>query len=392
MAKTLQSMEEILSTLPAVRDSCLFVREVLLSNLVMVGEIPAPTYQEELRIKFIQNRFAEYDLQNASTDEKGNVVGILPGSEGERNILVTARVDTVFPATVDHTITVQPDFVSGPGAGDNALGLAVMVTLPILLELLDIDLKSNLVLLGASRSLGRGDLEGLRFFLGHTELPLRAGVDMVGFPLGRLSHDPIGVYRGEIFCAVPEEYDWARFGTIGAIAAMNEVINRILEIPLSKRPRTTIVLGSIEGGHGYSSIATSALLRFEVRTESEKMGEEICLLFEDIAAEVSSRAAAEVKVDIFARRKPGGIPYAHPLVRNARRIMRQLQIQPQQNPSSPEISAFIDQRIPAITIGITSGERPNEPDERVDIEPIFTGLAQLIGILLAIDGGLCDEQ
>ena len=33
-----------------------------------------------------------------------------------------------------------------------------------------------------------------------------------------------------------------------------------------------------------------------------------------------------------------------------------------------------------------------ELKETVMIEPIVTGLAQLVGILLAIDGGFCDER
>lgn len=388
----ISSLDDILALLPYFRDASQAIREILLANLVMIGEIPAPTFEEGRRVEFLQGRFTQSGLQSVSTDEAGNALGIIPGNAGQHNILVVAHVDTVFPASLDHTITLTPDAATGPGVGDNALGAAVLVTLPSLLNLLEIELSGNLVLVGASRSIGRGDLAGLRFFLSNAEIPLTAGVGVEGFPLGRLSHDSIGMFRGEISVRVPEAYDWTRFGAVGAIVTLNDVIQRVLEIPLPRRPRTTIVLGSVEGGTSYNTIATDALLRFEVRTESEGIGREILQHLEDIATDVSSQTGAEVTLDVFARRRPGGIAFQHPLARASRRIMRTLEIQPRRSPSTSELAAFIEHGIPAVTVSITHGEHQNRPDEIVRIEPMFTGLAQLVGILLAIDGGFCRED
>ncbi|MBN1834229.1 MAG: peptidase dimerization domain-containing protein [Spirochaetales bacterium] len=358
----------------------------------MIGEIPAPTFGEGPRVEFIQNRFTECGLHSVSTDEMGNALGIVPGSSAEQSILVVAHVDTVFPANIDHNITLSPDAATGPGVGDNALGAAVIVTLPTLLNLLEIELRSNLVLMGASRSLGRGDLDGLRFFLSNADIRLAAGIGVEGFPLGRLSHESIGMFRGELAVRVPEAHDWTRFGAVGAIGTLNDVIQRILEIRLPRRPRSTIVLGSIEGGKSYSTISTEALLRFEVRTDSEEIGQEIVQQLEDIASDVSSQTGAEVVLDIFARRRPGGISFRHPLVRATRRIMRALEIEPHRSPVTSEVAAFSEHGVPAVTIGVTHGEHQNQPDEVVQIEPVSTGLAQLVGILLAIDGGFCRED
>ena len=384
-------LDEIIEMLPYIQDATAAISEILLANLVMIGEIPAPTFEEERRVEFVQNRFTESGLQNSSTDEMGNALGILPGTDEERNILVVSHADTVFPASVDHTISVHPRFVKGPGVGDNALGLAVVVTLPMLLDLLDIQLTSNLILMGASRSLGRGNLEGMRFFLSNTKIPLQAGVSVEGFSLGRLSHHSIGMMRGEIACTVPEEYDWTRFGAVGAIVTLNEVINKILEIPLPRRPRCAIVLGSVEGGQLFDTVATHALLRFEIRSESEGLEEAIHRQIEDIVSEVASQTGADVRLDIFAQRNPGGIAFSHPLAKSARKIMQALNIQSRKSPSTSELSAFIDHNIPAITVGMSGGEHQNQINETVLIQPIFTGLAQLIGILMAIDRGYCSE-
>ena len=384
-------LDSVIDRLPAFREAARSLREALLSNLVMTAEIPAPTYGEQARVRFIQDRFCECGLQNCSTDEAGNALGIVPGSEGKRNILVVAHADTLFPATEDHTITVKQDSATGPGVGDNSLGVAAVATLPTLIDRLGLRLRNNLVLMGAIRSLGHGDLEGLRFFLAHFKRPIRAGVCVEGMQLGRLSYASIGMLRGEISVEVPEAYDWTRFGVLSAVSVVNEVINKIQDIPLPARPRSSILLGSVKAGTSFSATATHAVLRFEVRSESADIVHRALYTIGLITEEVSAQTGAEVTLGVVARREPGGITFAHPLVQNARLIMEALGVEPRIAPSMSELTTFIHRQIPAITLGVTTGENLGHSDETVFIEPMCTGMAQLIAILTAIDEGLCDE-
>ncbi|MFW5692797.1 MAG: hypothetical protein ACOCWL_01140, partial [Thermoguttaceae bacterium] len=58
-----------------------------------------------------------------------------------------------------------------------------------------------------------------------------------------------------------------------------------------------------------------------------------------------------------------------------------------------ELSEFIARGIPAVTLGISRGERSRmKGTDYVLIEPILTGVAQLVGAILAIDRGACDEE
>lgn len=380
-------MEKILEKLPDIESSLKEFREIILANLVMIGEIPSPTFKEERRIDFLIDRFDEAGLKKSSVDEVGNGIAVYEGNSGDNNILLVGHADTVHSQKVDHTITVEPNTICGAGVADNSLGLAVIASLPIILDELNIELENNLLLMGTTRSLGKGNLEGLRFFLDNNNVPIKAGVCIEGVQIGRLSHVSIGMLRGNITCQVPEQYDWSRFGDASAVLTINDVINRINDIPLPKRPRTSIVLGSIEGGTSYNTIATHAKLQFEVRSESAEMADEIGERMEEIAAEVESKTGDQVKLDIFAKREPGGIEFSHPLIRNTRKIMQELDLKPRMAPSTSELSAFIYRGIPAITLGITEGDHLEEENETIKIDPIFKGLAQLIGTLLAIDGG-----
>jgi di/tripeptidase len=387
-----QSFEDILSSLTGIRKIAEDLKEILLANLVMAGEIPAPTFNENQRIEFLMNRFKEAEITKNSVDEVGNGIGILEGKKDDGNILLVAHADTVFGSKVDHTIQVQPEMVTGAGVADNSLGLSVLATLPTFLEELDIELNHNLILMGATRSLGRGNLEGLRFFLSNFEQPIKAGLGIEGVKLGRLSHTSIGMKRGEIICQVPEEYDWSRFGDASAILTLNEVINYINEIRLPQRPRTSIVMGSVEGGSSFNTTALKAKLQFEIRSESSDLVKDIHQSMQEIVTEVSSRSGDTISLEIFAQREPGGISFSHPLVRHTRRIMDQLNIEPRPGPSTSELSAFIDRNIPAITLGLTHGDNVHESNESIEIEPVYTGIAQIIGTLLAIDGGYCEED
>lgn len=381
------SLDDILKRVPDLKSSLEEFREIILANLVMIGEIPAPTFKEKRRINFLIDRFDEAGLVNSSVDQVGNGVAVLEGEEGDDNILLVGHADTVHSEKVDHTITVDPHTISGAGVADNSLGLAIIASLPVILEKLDISFNKNILFMGATRSLGRGNLEGLRFFLDNNNIPISAGVSIEGVQIGRLSHVSIGMLRGEISCSVPEEYDWSRFGDASAILTINDIINKINDIPLPKRPRTSIVLGSIEGGTSYNNIATQAKLQFEIRSESADMVDEIGERIDEITAEVESKTGDVVKLDIFAKREPGGIKFTHPLIRNTRKIMQALDLHPRMAPSTSELSAFIYRQIPAITLGITKGDHLEDKNETIEIAPIFKGVAQLIGTLLAIDGG-----
>lgn len=386
----MKNLEYLKKELPELEKKLKKYREVLLANLVMLGEIPSPTFKEQNRIKFLLNRFDEAGLTDSSTDGGGNGIGVLSGKTGDKAILINAHADTIFTEKTDHTMQVSENTITGPGVADNSLGLATLATLPYIMEDLNIELESDLVLLCGAKSLGRGNLKGIRFFLENNTMEISSAICVEGIQLGRLSYSSIGMLRGEITCSVPESYDWSRFGDASAILTLNEIINKLNDMRLPRRPRTSIVMGSISGGTSFNTIARDATLGFEVRSESQEVVENAGKTINDIVMEVSSKTGDRVELDIFAKRTPGGIPYSHPLTNCARTVMESLEIEPRLAPSISELSALIDENIPALTLGITKGESTSKSNETIEIDPIYKGLAQLIGTIIAADGGYCE--
>ncbi len=387
-----KGMQRILDSLPNLETMVREMRDIILTNIVMIGEIPSPTFREDKLREFILNRFNQDNLINCSTDETGNALGILPGSSGDRNILIVSHMDSVFDEEVNNTISVQPEYISGRGLSDNIIGLAAITSLPFILDQLKIRLNSNLIFMGTARSLGQGNLEGIRFFLKNTKINISNGIIVDGVKLGNLSYSSIGMARCEINYWVPEEYDWTRFGAVGSIVTLNELITRIQEIPIPNKPHTSIMFSSISGGRGFSSIPLDATVRFEIRSESGTMVDVLQKQIMDIASEVASNSGSRVETKILAKRKPGGISFSHPFASAARAIHKTLHIESRITPNIAELSAFIDKDIPSIAIGITNTEKLTKSLEKVQIEPIYKGLAQLVGLVMAIDEGCCNEN
>ena len=62
------------------------------------------------------------------TDETGNVIGEFPGSSPDI-VMLTAHLDTVFPAGTDVHVKREGGRLLAPGISDNGTGLAALVAL-----------------------------------------------------------------------------------------------------------------------------------------------------------------------------------------------------------------------------------------------------------------------
>ena len=371
------------------RETLRNLREILFANVVMAGEIPAPTGSEGRMTRFLSDRFTECGLNNISLDQAGNVAGMLSGKTGKRTLLVASHVDKIWAETEDHTVSVGVGVMSGRGLADNSLGVAVLATLPLILEELGIVLDANLILLGTTRSFGRGDLRGIRFFLENSEWEIDSALCLEGMALGRLSFSSLGMARGEImveWARTPDE-DSRNEATSGVIATLSALVQSMLVIHQRESPETRILVGSIESGSGYSVPPRNGVVRFEIRSLDAdlvaRIEEEIISLVESL----SGRDGITIGIEIIARRRPGNLGREHPLVCAAGEILLELGVESRVEPSVSELAALLDRRIPSLTLGLTKGENRHSPEESILLDPIFDGLAQLVSMLQFMDAG-----
>ena len=396
MTETEEGWEEelgkLIEGLPAMVEKLSAVREEILSTAVMLAEIPSPTFGEKERIRFALDRFRENGLEDAEVDEHGNATALIAGAKRENAILLMAHADTVFDLETRHVVQVGPNTISGPGIADNSIGLATVISLPRILETLDLQLKDDLLLLTNVESLGRGNLNGSQSFLETVRLPVRAGICVEGASQGRLSHWGLGTMRGEIRIRIPSNYDWSRFGASGAIGHLSRIVNRIMQIPIPKEPKTKMALGSMRSGSTYNAVPLRGLLRFEITSEEDEVVNSLKTRVEEVVEEFSLETEVEAILEVIAQRPNSGIPFAHPMVKTTRRIMDALGISPKVDPTTGDLNSLIQAGHPGVTLGLTTAENLGDETETIHLPPLFAGIAQLIALLQAIDNGLCVEQ
>ncbi|MEC5125558.1 M20/M25/M40 family metallo-hydrolase [Verrucomicrobiales bacterium BCK34] len=364
------------------REKLKSLREVLFANIVMAAELPAPTGKEERLTDFLCHRFTEYGLDNISLDEAGNAAGVLSGESMERNILVAAHADKVWKDSEDHTVTVGAGEMSGRGIADNSLGVAALATLPLALELLGITLKSNLILLGTTRSFGRGNLEGIRFFLNNTEREINSALCVEGMQLGRLSFASLGMARGKITIEIP---DGCVSGMCGVVDALTQVGSRLVEMAGESADESELLIGSIEAVSGYNVPPVSGCIRFEIRSSEAAKVSEIEKQIFDLVAGFQTSVTLRADLEMFAHRRPGKLESGHPVVTEAREVLGALGIEPRETPSISELAPLLNHRIPALTLGVTRGEHRHLANESIELAPVFDGLAQLVAMIEFMD-------
>ena len=384
------ALESLLKDIPTLTESLRDLRETYLTDAVFLGEIPAPTFGEENRVRLALDRFRENGLDDPEIDEFGNASGILPGTEGASSILVMAHADSVFGNDVRHVLNVGSDYITGPGIADNAIGLAAVVGLPKLLKQLDIQLKDDLLLLINTKSLGVANLQGSRGFLETKQRPIKAGICVEGAEQGRLSYSGLGALRGQINLKLPSNYDWNSFGAAGAISHLTRLVSQVREVPVPKEPKTKMVFGEIHSGSSFNTSPRSGMLRFEITSEGDEVVEEMENQLQELCEQYSLETGLEVTLEVVAKRQNCGIPFTHPLVKTTRSIMSEAGTTPAVDPSTGDLNSIILAGHPGVTLGLTSAENLREANETIALEPLYSGMAQLITLIRAIDQGLCE--
>jgi tripeptide aminopeptidase len=386
-------MDNFLEKLPALVDEVKSLKEIIITNILLIGQTPAPTFREKRRSKLFMERLAEFHVDEVTTDGYRNPIGIIRGSNpGKPPIFVLAHLDTFYEDNQPINYTVKENTITGPGILDNSLGVGVIISLPAIFKRLGLKFESDVVLAGAIQSIGKGNLRGVRHLLKTWPTPIRGGICIEGVELGRLNYFSDGMIRGEIHCDISgERIDLDEY-TPNAIIVLNEVINEIMNLKTSQRPQSRIVIGKIGGGANHGKIASEASLGFEIRSDSYKMVKKIFCQIRDIVEGFSHEKQVDLNLKTISNLRASRLKYNHPLVKNAAAILEKLGIKPFSKSTESSLSIFLSHRIPAVTLGITYGENVYKEEATMEIEPMYTGIAQVIGVLRAIDNGVCDEQ
>jgi acetylornithine deacetylase/succinyl-diaminopimelate desuccinylase-like protein len=370
------------------------MREMILSNIVMLSHTPAQTFHEKERAGLVFDRFTEIGLDTKS-DEIDNVISMFPGKEGAKRVLLFAHMDHQFSQNADQNVTITDEKAQGTGVANDTTGLAVLMTLPDIIKQLGMEFDNDIVFTATTRAHGKGNFEGMRTFVMNNHKNIDYAINIGGITLGKVDYFSLSRARCDITVEASDIHGskaWGAYGQASAVRVMGEILNQMYSIPIPRSPRTVLNIGMISGGEAYSTVSSEAHAGFEILSEDDQTTQELMQEIDDRCADLEARYRVTIGLNVFGQHQAAGLNYAHPMVKSAISIVEDLNVEPLMEYSTSEISIPLAQGIPSLHIGITTGKRRNNPRSYIDLGPLPTGILQIIMLLYAIDKGYCDEE
>jgi acetylornithine deacetylase/succinyl-diaminopimelate desuccinylase-like protein len=234
---------------------------------IRITEIPAPPFQENVRAAYMKKALASAGLR-VEMDEIGNVIGEWPGTTPDI-VMLTAHLDTVFPAGTDVRVKREGGRILAPGISDNGTGLAALLALSKAFRDAKIKTSKTILFVADVGEEGEGNLRGMRALADAYKKRLKYVVALDGSATEYVTTAALASRRVEITITGPGGHSWSDFGAPNPIHAMGRGIGRFVTARVPESPRTSFNIGEIEGGTSVNSIPSSAHMKVDLRSESE---------------------------------------------------------------------------------------------------------------------------
>jgi len=333
--------------------------------------IPGPPFGEEARSAWMADRFREAGLTDVAIDAVGNAVGwlkaaSLPSESSGPVVVLSAHLDTVFPAGTLLKPVVDGNRLEAPGACDNGAGVVGMLAIARALTASGVELTAPLVFLGNVGEEGEGDLRGVRHFYSQSAFAGRIAAHIVldGAGAGSAVTQALGSRRFRVTISGPGGHSFTDAGTPNPIAALTLALNAVAGITLPEEPRTTLNLGTIQGGTSVNSIPESAQAAVDFRSTG---AEQLVLLevalhraVEDAvehwnaratSAAKNSRGLLAFKIDKIGDRPAAQLPASSPLLDVLNAVDRHLGLRTELRLGSTDANIPLSLGVPAVSMG-----------------------------------------
>jgi tripeptide aminopeptidase len=238
----------------------------------LVG-IPAPPFGEQQRAAWLLDQFHALSLAEPRIDEEGNVLGLLSAPESNNSkpaVVLSAHIDTVFPARTEVVPELSGTRLVAPGACDNAAGVTGLLAIAAALIDASIALPCPVLFVADVGEEGEGDLRGVRYLYQRSRWRDRIAAHIV---LDGAGHEvavteALGSRRFLATIIGPGGHSWTDAGAPNPIAILSHAIAAVTQHTPPRETRTTLNVGTIEGGSSVNAIPESASARFDLRSTS----------------------------------------------------------------------------------------------------------------------------
>jgi acetylornithine deacetylase/succinyl-diaminopimelate desuccinylase-like protein len=330
--------------------------------------IPAPPFGEQARSEWLAARFVQAGLSQVHTDAAGNVFGLLPAANLPPEstgplVVLSAHIDTVFPAGTTLNPVLDGDRLEAPGACDNGAGVVGMLAVAHALVQAKAELSAPLIFMGNVGEEGEGDLRGVRHLYNQDALAGRIAAHIVldGAGADSAVTQALGSRRFLVAITGPGGHSFTDAGAPNPIAALASALANLSEILLPEEPRTTLNLGTILGGTSVNSIPESAqasidfrstgadqLLRLEVALHRAV---EDAVEHANASAKARSRGVLSFAISKIGDRPAACLPGDSPLLDTLRAVDRHLGLRTDLRLGSTDANIPLSLGVQALSMG-----------------------------------------
>ncbi|HCM26106.1 MAG TPA: hypothetical protein DIC34_06095 [Treponema sp.] len=348
----------------------------IISDGVLLNQIPSPSDAEKLRMEFIMQRLRDFGLSNIIIDELGNVAVLFPAFGTKRDfLLVTADVGDSDYTPLESSVRLTEDRASGQGFGETSLGAAALLVFAEFAQATSFHLDKNLLLLFTKSLSVDENYEAYRRFLDAWAGQISHGIVVRGTGLGTVESRQVGAYRLSLTVKTPECELLSTGSTVSAASVLGSIAFQVGGVSADAKQSAVVNVARMEAGIGYGHWTSEGSMDVEILSEDERILEAIT----NIVRGTIERAGAGASLDLRTRSRHsvGDSVRNAPLTDALRASLAFIKEKPEIGIISEKVALLNDHGIPAVAVGITKGKKTFEEDY-VELEPLESGFRQLL--------------
>lgn len=362
---------------PAIEKFVLSHKEETLSLLKKLAVLPAPSHQEEQRGRFCLEWLHKQGATEAYIDEAGNVLFPYPHKHCKSYVLFSAHMDVVFPDLLPFSLKETPERLFAPGIGDDTANLVnLLMGIKYLLSIRPPHSSQGILFAANTCEEGLGNLKGIRQIFQDYGNSIQ---EMISFDLylNHLVTTAVGSKRYDISVQTEGGHSYEDFGNLNAIYVLSQILQKLYEIPVPPTGKTTYNVGIIEGGTSINTIAQSAHMYYEFRSEQEASLTHMEEQMQQVIKEFHS-SPAKITLSLLGERPCASetlsLEKMNHLIKRYSSIMEAYTGKPVHLASgSTDANIPLSLGIPALTIGTVAGQGLHTYEEWIEKDSLIPG-------------------
>ena len=350
--------------------------------LVQLAQIPAPSNHEELRAEFCLQWLRTQGAEKAYIDEALNVILPLGCTDSKPVAVFMAHSDVVFPDTDPLPLKIGNGRIYCPGIGDDTANVvALMMCAKYILKTGLKPKDQGVLLVINSGEEGLGNLKGSRKIMADFGSRVKEFVTFDG-NASSIVTKAVGSRRYRITVTTEGGHSYARFGAPNAIAQLAQLIARLYQVQVPPIGRTTYNVGTVSGGTSVNTIAQSAEMLYEFRSD-EREGLAFMQAKFDRIVEQFRASGVQIETEVVGDRPCGRNVDNSALARRAAEAVKTHYGRlPQFGSGSTDANVPLSMGIPAICPGCVMGAGAHTREEYVEIDSLLPGLKVAAELIL----------